>query len=172
MTQALMIISGRGRSRAARIRFFSVIMASSPEIESANTNESVPTGATDIPPFEELDPLGAPPDPEDGPVEALAGAVGDEPPLGAAALAPTRGDADVEGEVVTVVVPPGCVTVTVEAAAPLGVLVVAADAGAGDPELAGEVAEVGDGVPDPEVVADDVEGALMLRAASTLDALR
>src|SRR5271157_596130 len=110
MTQALSSISGRGRSSAARMRFFSTIAASSPGTGSENTNKSWPNDESDAPGFGELEAAGVLPDPPAAePVEADAG----EPPLGPAGLAPeppaaaaAPGGEAAEGEVVTVVVAP------------------------------------------------------------------
>ncbi len=152
MTQALISISGRGRSSAARMRFFSVIAASSPGVASENINKSELKGATDAPGFGELDAAGVLPDPPAAePAEADAG----EPPLGPAGLAPeppaaaAPGGEAAEGEVVTVVVAPPCVTVTVEAAAPLAPEVDAA----GVPVAALEPV-VDEGAPEEGMAAD------------------
>jgi len=92
------------------MRFFSVIVASSPEIGSENTSKSEPNVATDAPGFGEgeLDPAGALPELDGVAPGAAEGVAEGEPAAGVAALAwpPAGVDAEAAGVVVTVVVPP------------------------------------------------------------------
>src|SRR6516162_4745073 len=122
MTQALMIISGRGRSSAARMRFFSSMLESSPGVASEKTSKSLPRGATEVD--------GLPPAPAGAPTPPELGGLGD--PGVPADIFPAAGVAGEEpGVVLTVVVPCGDVMVTV--VAPVGPVGGAAPAGAPPP---------------------------------------
>jgi hypothetical protein len=164
ITQALMIISGLGRSSCAMTLFFSSMGLSSPGLALENTSRSVPTGA--IPPGDggvpglvvdvaaELLPEAVVPPAVAALVDAAAAGVPHALLLLVVRPAYTQG---VVSELISILLPGGwLIAIVVVELEPGAVVVLPAVVVLGDEVAAGEVAPVDVGVAAPDVPPDVV----------------